>query len=80
MILQSIADGWRIRFFPILWREDDQVSNVKLFRQASRVLGIALAYAFRRKQFLQSDHSSQPGRTYGTSVLFENATSPGTTA
>jgi dolichol-phosphate mannosyltransferase len=80
MILQSIADGWRIRFFPILWREDDQISNVKLFRQASRVFGIALEYAFRRKQFLQRDHSGQPGRSYGASVLFENAAPPGAAA
>jgi glycosyltransferase involved in cell wall biosynthesis len=80
MILQSIADGWRIRFFPILWREDDQVSNVKLFRQASRVLGIALEYAFRRQQFLRRDHSRQPGRDYNASVLFENAAPPGAAA
>jgi dolichol-phosphate mannosyltransferase len=79
MILQSIADGWRICFFPISWREDDQVSNVKLFRQAFKVLGILLEYAVRRKQFLQRDHSNRPGLPYTATVLFEHATPPGVT-
>jgi dolichol-phosphate mannosyltransferase len=77
MILQSIADDWRIRFFPILWREDDQISNVQLFRQAFKVLGIALLYALRRKQFLREDHSERPGQSYTAAVLFENTARPG---
>ena len=72
MILRSIADGWRIRFFPISWREEDQISNVKLFRQAFRVLSIALEYAFDRKQFLYKDCSRQSGQSYSATVIFEN--------
>ncbi len=57
MILHSIAAGWRMRFFPIAWREDDQVSNVKMVRQSLRVLGIVRDYAFNRRRFLERDHS-----------------------
>ena len=62
MILRSISDHWRIRFFPIVWREDDQISNVKMFRQAFRVLNIALEYLFRRKNFLLKDRKFRPAR------------------
>lgn len=35
----------KIKFFPISWREDDQVSNVKLMSQAFNVLGVLGKYA-----------------------------------
>lgn len=44
MILFSISQKQNINFFPITWREDDQISNVKLFSQAKKTLRIALGY------------------------------------
>jgi dolichol-phosphate mannosyltransferase len=73
MILHSIAAGWRMRFFPIAWREDDQLSNVKMVRQSLRVLGIVRDYAFNRRRFLERDYSRQPGRAYTSTVVFANA-------
>ena len=72
MILHSIAAGWRMRFFPIAWREDDQVSNVKIVRQSLRVLGIVRDYAFDRRRFLERDYSRQPGRAYTSTAVFAN--------
>jgi len=43
------------RFFPIRWSEDDQVSNVKLTRQAANVLGLLFSYAFGRRRFMQKE-------------------------
>lgn len=77
MILHSIAAGWRIRFFPITWREDDQVSNVKLFRQSVRVLKIALDYAIRRKRYLVEDHSGSANFTYTATTVFSREGSMG---
>lgn len=37
-ILQS---GWRSAFFPLSWREEDQTSNAKAFRQGKKILGLA---------------------------------------
>lgn len=71
MILDSISSGASIRFFPIVWREDDQISNVKLVRQAARVLRIALGYAFMRGRFLDTDHSGDPANTYPATMVFE---------
>ena len=71
MILRSIAAGWRMRFFPLSWRDDDQVSNVKLFRQALDVVRLPLSYAFTRRRYLESDYST--GKSdYPSTIVFEN--------
>ena len=44
MILAAGYYGHDIRFYPISWREDDQVSNVKMVNQAFSVLKMLNAY------------------------------------
>lgn len=45
-LLVGMAErGLRLHFFPISWREDDQVSNVKMASQAMKTLGAARTYA-----------------------------------
>lgn len=46
MLLANSFYKLNVNFFPISWREDDQVSNVKLFSQGIRTLKIALGYLF----------------------------------
>jgi dolichol-phosphate mannosyltransferase len=72
MLLRSIQAGWRIQYFPIEWREDDQLSNVKLVRQALRVLGIALRYAFNRNGYLASDYAHPYREHYPSTVVFNS--------
>lgn len=69
MILASVNWGWNIRFFPITWREDDQISNVKLFRQSVQVLGILARYAFSRSSFLNGNFSERALDDYGFAVI-----------
>ena len=38
-----------IKFFPISWREEDQISNVKMFSQAKITLKMALKFRFNKK-------------------------------
>ena len=55
MLLASYYRKQKVRFFPISWREEDQRSNVKLFRQAFKVLGLLAGYDVRRGHFLASE-------------------------
>lgn len=55
MLLASYCREQSVRFFPINWREEDQLSNVKLFRQAFRVLALLVKFFFRRSQFIESE-------------------------
>ena len=44
MIMAAEYYGHDIKFYPISWREDDQVSNVKMASQAVKVLKMLKAY------------------------------------
>lgn len=75
MILRSITARQRIRFFPLEWREDDQVSNVKLVRQTMRVAQIVLAYALGRRAYLDRDYAAHAATGYTASVVHDSRVS-----
>lgn len=72
MLLRSYAHEWKIRYFPLTWREDDQVSNVKLLRQATRVASLPFLYAFRRESYLERNFSCRPNADYTCQVVATN--------
>ena len=56
MLPAAIARGLRVKFFPIRWREEDQVSNVKMVKNSLEVLDILRMYLFDRKGLLEDEH------------------------
>lgn len=56
MLLAANCYNHSIKFFPISWREDDQVSNVKMLSQALTTLKLVLSYFVRRKKYLEEEH------------------------
>ena len=73
MILRSVAQRQKLAFFPLTWREEDQVSNVKLFSQAMRVARLPLAYLFNRAGYLAADYSSKPEGGYTSQTVASTA-------
>ena len=58
MLLYSIYSKAKIRFFPLTWREEDQVSNAKLAQQTKTMLQLLVSYVFRKKTvFAQTDNA-----------------------
>ena len=55
MIMGSAYYKHKIRFFPIVWREDDQVSNVKMMNQAMTVLKLLGKFVINKKAFITSE-------------------------
>lgn len=49
MILASHYYKHNIKFFPITWREEDQISNVKLWGQAINVLKMLFRYCIKNE-------------------------------
>ncbi len=49
--LQSAVAGVTQKFFPLSWREDDQISNVKLARQTLQMVKILLDFVVNRRRF-----------------------------
>jgi glycosyltransferase involved in cell wall biosynthesis len=64
LLSTEIISKLRIRFVPISWREDDQVSNVKLIRQSLQTLRIALRALVRRQSFVSLEHREKPVERY----------------
>jgi dolichol-phosphate mannosyltransferase len=73
LLLGLIDRGYRITFFPISWREDDQVSNVRIVSQALRTLAIACDYLTRRRHFRRADHRDRPVAEYAFEILSHTA-------
>lgn len=65
MVLASDYYHHDIRFYPISWREDDQVSNVKMINQAVSVLKMLFAY-LKNKEVITSDYREKVIETYET--------------
>lgn len=57
-------------FFPISWREEDQVSNVKMFRQATRTVGMLLRFLLCGKRYLTGELRDRPVEAYLADVIF----------
>ncbi len=57
MLLANSYYKYNVKFFPITWREDDQISNVRLFSQGIRTFKIAASFFFssNKGQYLQRD-------------------------
>lgn len=69
LLLGMIDQARKIVFFPISWREDDQVSNVKMVSQSLRTLKILQEYGLRRAFFRTGEHRDVPREEYAFEVV-----------
>ena len=69
MVLATHYYKHNIKFFPISWREDDQVSNVKLTSQAFNVLGMLLKYFFKH-EYIKSEFRDKIIDKYTSQEIF----------
>ena len=72
MLLASNYYEHDIKFFPITWREDDQVSNVKMVNQALNTLGLVTKYFFRRGKYIKSELREHTFKDYTSKVVYTN--------
>lgn len=70
MILALAYLRQKAMFFPIRWSEDDQVSNVKLTRQATNVLKLLGSFALSRRRFMQRELREMPRDKYEADLVY----------
>ena len=75
LVLAMVHRRWRLRFFPITWREEDQRSNVKLVEQGLRTLCLVRDFVRDRERFVTTDHRPTP-RTYCAQVVASSSGDP----
>lgn len=56
-------------FFPLTWREEDQVSNAKLFSQSKEILGLVLKCAFGAKKVFSAKDNEFSAMTYDYDIM-----------
>lgn len=72
MVMGSAYYKHKVKFFPIIWREDDQVSNVKMVSQALTVLKLLGKYVFGKKKFVVAEHRDTVRDDYTAKVIYTN--------
>lgn len=72
MVMGSAHHGHKVRFFPIVWREDDQVSNVRMLHQAVTVLKLLGSYIADREKFAASEHRDRAIGGYTAQLIYDN--------
>lgn len=70
MIMGSAYYKHKVKFFPIIWREDDQVSNVKMVSQAITVLKLLASYIIEKKKFVQGEHRDKIIEAYTAATVY----------
>jgi glycosyltransferase involved in cell wall biosynthesis len=72
MIMGSAFYKHKVKFFPIIWREDDQISNVKMVNQAITVLKLLGLFILNKKKFVESEHRDKIVESYTAQVVYTN--------
>ncbi len=72
MLLAAPLLGQRLRFFPIMWREDDQVSNVKMVNQAIRTLKLLGRYIADKPGLLTDEYRDRIIDAYTAQKIFSS--------
>jgi len=70
LILGLVWRGHKVSFFPISWREDDQVSNARLTSQGLRMLRLLWRRIVGPRAFFARDHRDCPRAAYPATVIW----------
>lgn len=73
MVMGQAYYKHKVKFFPIIWREDDQVSNVKMVNQAVTVLKLLGSFVVNKKKFAEEEHRDTVIDNYSAQVVYVNS-------
>lgn len=73
ILLYMVDMRHRINFFPISWREQDQVSNVRLINQTFETFSYIINYTFFRKLFMKKDFRKNKKIAYECKLIFSRS-------
>lgn len=69
LILAVARKNLPLRFFPLTWREEDQVSNARLSRMGFQLLRILRKRLLRPAAFFRDEHRAVPREDYPSTIL-----------
>ena len=70
VLLYAFNKNARVKYVPITWREEDQISNAKVIRQALIILKLFFNYLVRGEDVFAKNNSGRPdGFNYESEVI-----------
>ena len=69
MLLYGVYSRSEFDFFPLTWREEDQISNAKFVSQAKEILAVIIGYVFNREKTFAGKGNS---REYRAECIYSN--------
>ncbi len=73
LLLYAFNKKATIKYIPVTWREEDQISNAKVVRQALIILRLFAAYVFQGEKVFADNKSGRPNDfVYQSEVIFDS--------
>jgi hypothetical protein len=69
MLYYGIWINSKYKFFPLTWREEDQISNAKLFKQSQEMFVLSMQYLFAKKQLFSKQLNQFSSINYQSDLL-----------
>lgn len=69
MLMYGVYSGSAFRFFPLSWREDDQVSNAKFIKQSKEILKLAIRYKLHPQKTFAAAENEYSAIHYGYKIV-----------
>ena len=70
MLLYGVHIGSDFSYFPLTWREHDQVSNAKLIQQTGELSGLIIKYLFNKNELFRPKENEFSNMVYTSEVIF----------
>lgn len=71
MLFYGIHTKSNFKFFPLTWREEDQVSNAKIFDVGYKILKLIMKYIFQRKELFSREPNQFSQIDYKSRTVFQ---------
>lgn len=72
MLLYGVYCKSNFEFFPLSWREEDQVSNAKLLSQSIEIFNLVLDFKLKKKYLFSKKSNEFSNLKYDYDVVFDN--------
>lgn len=71
LLIYIVYSKANYKFFPLTWREDDQVSNAKFMKQSMEIFKITSRYVFNRKNMFSKVENEYSRINYEWEIVYE---------
>jgi len=73
MLLYGVFSKSEFTFFPLSWREEDQISNAKMFKQSKEILQLTLQYIINKKKLFSGEDNNFSAIDYQSETVYDSA-------